>query len=126
MRVFFLSRLRCQWLCVMVMLFVVGISSAFSAETKSTPSGQSNFESRCARCHGASGKGNGFQALALFFMFKVPDLTDSAYMRTRSDDALFRAIKQGSKGGMPAFGLKFSEPEIKDLVVYVRGFSGVR
>lgn len=121
-----LTRLRGWWLGVMIMLVVMGTSSALSAETKSTPSGQSNFESRCARCHGASGKGNGFQALALFFMFKMPDLTDPAFMQTRSDDALFRAIKQGSKGGMPAFGLKFSEPEIKDLVIYVRGFAGAR
>ncbi|KAB2959592.1 MAG: cytochrome c [Candidatus Methylomirabilis oxygeniifera] len=108
------------------MLFVVGASSASGAETKSAVSGQSNFESKCSRCHGTSGKGNGFQALALFFMFRVPDLTNSAFMQTRSDDALFRSIKQGSKGGMPAYGLKFSESEIKDLVVYVRGFTGGR
>lgn len=126
MRVCFLSRLRCQWLCVMVMLFVVGASSAFGAETKSAVSGQSNFESKCSRCHGTGGKGNGFQAMALFFMFKVPDLTDPAYMQARSDDTLFRAIKQGSKGGMPAYGLKLSEPEIKDIVVYVRSFVKTR
>lgn len=126
MRGCFPTRFRDLWLCVMVMLVVMGTTSAFGAETKSTPNGRSNFESKCARCHGAGGKGNGFQAMALFFMFKMPDLTDSAYMKTRSDDVLFRAIKQGSKGGMPAFGLKLSDPEIKDLVAYVRGFSGAR
>jgi mono/diheme cytochrome c family protein len=110
-------------LCVMVMLFVVGASSAFGAETKGAVSGQSNYEARCARCHGASGKGNGFQAMALFFMFKMPNLTDAATMQTRSDDVLFRIIKQGGKGGMPAFGLKLTDSEIKDVVVYIRSFT---
>ncbi len=122
MRVFFLSRLRCQWLCVMVMLFVVGASSTFAAEPKNTVSGQSRYDAGCARCHGASGKGNGPQALALFFMFKVPNMADPAYMQTRSDDVLFRTIKQG-KASMPSFGLKLTDSEIKDLVVYIRSFT---
>lgn len=123
MRVFFLSRFRCQWLYAMVMLFVVGTSSAFGAETKEVVSGQSNYNAKCTRCHGVSGKGNGLQALVLFFMLKMVDFTDPTYMQTRSDEDLFRAIKQGSKAGMPAFGLKLSEPEIKDLVVYIRSFT---
>lgn len=126
MRSCFPTRLRGWWLCVMVMLVVMGTASAFGAETKNVVSAQAHFESKCARCHGAGGKGNGFQAMALFFMFKVPDLTDPAYMQARSDDALFRAIKQGSKGGMPAYGLKLSEPEIKDIVVYVRSLVKTR
>ncbi|VUZ86037.1 cytochrome C [Candidatus Methylomirabilis lanthanidiphila] len=123
MRVCVLYRLCCQWLLVVMMLLIVEAAPVFGAETKGAASGQSNFEARCARCHGATGKGNGFQALALFFMFKMPDLTDLAYMQARSDDALFRSIKQGSKGGMPAYKLKLSEPEIKDLVVYIRSFT---
>lgn len=123
MRVFFLSRLYSPWLLVVLMLLVVEAAPAFGAETKGSASGQSNYNARCTRCHGGSGKGNGMQALALFFMFKMPDLTDSAYMQARSDEVLFRSIKQGSKGGMPAFGLKLSESEIKDLVVYIRSFT---
>lgn len=122
MRVFFLSRLYCQWLLLVMVLLIVGAAPVFGAETKGAASGQSNFETKCARCHGASGKGNGFQSIALFFMFKTPDLTDSAYMQTRSDEVLFRGIKQGNKA-MPAFGLKLSDPEIKDLVVYIRSLT---
>lgn len=118
-----LSQLRWKWLPAVLLSVIVGTSPVFAAENKGAVSGEANFNSKCARCHGTNGKGNGFQALALFFMFKMPDLTDSAYMQTRSDDVLFRAIKQGSKGGMPAFGLKLSEPEIKNMVVHIRSFT---
>lgn len=123
MRITVLSRLRCRWLLVVMILLIVGAAPAFGVETKNAASGQSNFEAKCARCHGATGKGNGFQALALFFMFRMPDLTDPAYMQARSDDTLFRSIKRGSKGGMPAYGLKLSDPEIKDLVAYIRSLT---
>lgn len=125
MRSCFLPQFRCRWLGTMVMLVVVGASSAFAAEPKSVVSGQASFNSQCARCHGSSGKGNGLQAKALFLFFKVPDLTDPAYMRTRSDEDLFRSIKQGNNA-MPSFGLRLSEPEIKDLVVYIRSLTKVR
>jgi mono/diheme cytochrome c family protein len=122
MRVFFLSRLRYQWLFVVLMLLVVEAVPVFGAENQGAVSAQSRYNAGCARCHGASGKGNGLQAMALFFMFKVPNLTDVAYMQTRSDDSLFRAIKQG-KASMPSFGLKLTDSEIKDLVVYIRSFT---
>lgn len=123
MRGFFLPRLCCQWLLVVMMLLIVEAAPVFGAETKEAASGQSIYNAKCTRCHGASGNGNGLQALALFFMLSMPDLTDSAYMQTRSDEVLFRSIKQGSKGGMPAFGLKLADPEIKSLVAYIRSFT---
>jgi mono/diheme cytochrome c family protein len=105
------------------MLVIVGTSSAFGAESQGRASAQSNYDANCSRCHGESGKGNGMQAKMLFFMMKMPNLADSAYMQMRSDDVLFQVIKAGGKAGMPAFGLKLTDPEIKDLVAYIRGFS---
>ncbi|MBI2884414.1 MAG: cytochrome c [Candidatus Methylomirabilis oxyfera] len=105
------------------MLVIVGTSPAFGAESQGAASAQSNYNTKCARCHGESGKGNGMQARMLFFMMKMPDLADSAYMQTRSDDALFQIIKAGGKAGMPAFGLKLTDPEMRELVAYIRGFS---
>ncbi|WP_337291349.1 cytochrome c [Candidatus Methylomirabilis sp.] len=118
-----LFRLRCQWLLAVLMLVIVGTSPAFGAESLGAPSVQSNYETNCVRCHGESGKGNGMQAKMLFFMMKMPNLADSAYMQTRSDDALFQTIKAGGKSGMPSFGLKLTDPEIKGLVAYIRGFT---
>lgn len=63
------------------------------------------------------------QARMLFFMMKVPNLADPAYMQMRSDDVLFQVIKVGGKAGMPAYGLKLTDPEITDLVAYIRSFS---
>lgn len=118
-----LSRLRCQWLLAVSMLVIVGASPAFSAESQGAASAQSKYDATCARCHGAGGKGNGMQAKMLFFMMKMPDMADSAYMQTRSDNVLFQSIKAGGKAGMPAFGLKLTDSEIKDMVVYIRSFT---
>jgi cytochrome c oxidase cbb3-type subunit 3 len=118
-----LFRLRYQWFLVVLLLLVVAASSAFGAESQGAASAQSNYNTKCARCHGESGKGNGMQAKMLFFMMKMPNLADSAYMQTRSDDTLFQMIKAGGNKGMPAFGLELTEPQIKDLVVYIRSLS---
>jgi mono/diheme cytochrome c family protein len=105
------------------MLLVLETSSAFGAESQGPASAQSNYETKCVRCHGVSGKGDGMQAKMLFFMMKTPNLADPAYMQARPDDALFQAIKAGGKAGMPAFGLKLTDPEIKGLVAYIRSFT---
>jgi mono/diheme cytochrome c family protein len=104
------------------MLLVVEAVPAFGAESQGAVSAQSRYNAACTRCHGTNGKGKGIQALALFFMFRVPDFTNPAYMQTRSDEVLFRNIKQGN-ASMPSFGLNLTDPEIKDLVVYIRSFT---
>src|SRR5262249_48782354 len=47
------------------------------------------------------------------------DLTDQAYMSTRSDQQLFTVISQGS-AAMTAFGDRLAEQQIWDTVAYVR------
>lgn len=59
----------------------------------------------------------------MVFWMKMPNFTDSTYMQTRSDEALFQILKVGGKTGMPAYGLKMTEPQLKELVALVRGFS---
>ena len=123
MRTDVLFRLRYQWLLAVLLLLGVGTSPAFGAANEKTPaSAQSIYEEKCALCHGVSGKGDGWQAKMVFWM-KMPNLTDPAYMQTRSNDALFQTIKAGGKTGMPAYGLKLTEPQMKELVTFVRGFT---
>jgi len=119
-----LFRFRCGW-CVAVLLLLVAVTSpAFGVGNESAPAtAQSTYEERCALCHGVGGKGDGWQAKMVFWM-KMPNFTDSAYMQTRSDEVLFQTLKVGGKTGMPAYGLKLTEPQMKELVTLVRGFSG--
>ncbi len=119
-----LFRLRYQWCMAVLPLLVVGAVPAFGAGNEKAPaSARSTYEERCVSCHGASGRGDGWQAKIAFFMMTMPNLTDSVYMQTRSDSALFQTIKAGGNKGMPAFGLELTEPQIKDLVTYVRSFT---
>ena len=82
----------------------------------------------CVSCHGPTGQGGGMAA-----MLAVPprNLTDQAYMTTRSDQQLFDVI---SKGGaamglsttMTAFGTQLTEQQIWDTVAYVRTLTALR
>lgn len=89
---------------------------------------QSTFQSECASCHGASGKGGGWTAWLLGL--KGRDLTDPSYMGTLKDEYLFQIIKRGGaifgKPGMPSWGQKLTDPEIRELVTYVRSLSSSR
>ena len=69
------------------------------------------FLKRCSMCHKADGKGGS----------GVPDFTDAAFHRTRTDARLFNSITNG-RGGMPSFKLTLKPAEIKALIRYVRGF----
>ena len=87
--------------------------------------GQSNYQSQCAACHGSSGKGDGWRAW--LFRLEMRDFTDSAYMQTLPDEYLFQIIKQGGaslgKPGMPSWGQELTDQEIKSLVAYVRSLA---
>ena len=93
-------------------------------KAESSPPGQSArakvlFGERCARCHGADGRGR----TALGQMLEAPDFTDEAWWggAERSGERLVRSITEG-RGEMPAFGRKLSRREIGSLAEYVRGF----
>ena len=85
------------------------------------------FRTKCARCHGAKGDGGGEEASKQ----EVPpaDLTDAAYMKTRSDGQLFYQIRMGGgeRCAMPAFGPDsdhgWSEEKIWYMVGFVRRFA---
>jgi cytochrome c553 len=86
---------------------------------------KTNFDTFCAKCHGADGKGTGSGAATL--ATKPRDFTDCARMAKESDDMLFKVIKDGGKangfsGDMAPWNTAFEDPEIKDLVVYIRTF----
>ena len=89
---------------------------------KSTPEsiaeGKKIYAYDCAQCHGATGDGKTVVAKDL----KVPDLTDPAALKDRSDGALFYILKNGH-GDMPREGDRVKPEQLWDLVNYVRSLA---
>lgn len=78
------------------------------------------FASRCAVCHGASGKGDGPGAAAL--TPKPRDYTDKAWQKTIADDYLEKVIV----GGGPAVGKSPMMPPNPDLASKPDVVKGIR
>ena len=79
---------------------------------------KSLFNEKCARCHGADGRGE----TVVGEMLSVPDFTDAEWWKKEARDERFiESITEG-KNEMPAFGKKLSRNEIRSLVAYVRRF----
>lgn len=92
--------------------------------------GRKLYVRHCSACHGEQGKGDGPTAASLKadHQTTVRNLTDSAYLGTRTDKELFATISLG--GGhfkkatyMPAWTVTLTPEQIKDLVAYVRAIS---
>ena len=80
----------------------------------------------CAECHGYDGKAE----VIIMHMDEPPrDQTEVEYMKTLNDIFLYRAICSGGEAVgrslvMPGWGDVLTDQEIRDLVAYVRTFSG--
>jgi len=104
---------------------LVGAALIAVAPASHADDAKSNYTSFCAKCHGDTGKGDGSAASTL--ATKPRDFADCARMAKESDDMLFKVIKNGGKangfsGDMQAWNNAFEDPEIKDLVAYIRTF----
>ena len=72
----------------------------------------------CAMCHGKDGDGKG----DMEDMKRIPDFTDPAALKGRTDGELFYIIQKG-KGEMPPEGSRAKPEDIWNLVNYVRSFA---
>ena len=82
------------------------------------------FRELCSICHGVGGKGDGPSAQGL--EPKPADFTNCKAMAKDSDDVLFKIIKGGGQSAgrstvMPAWGASLNDPQIRDLVKFIRG-----
>ena len=89
-----------------------GICLAVNAESLEKPGmtakeklGYRLFDHNCAHCHGEDARGD-----------EGPDLHGLA----KSDKRIEKIIKEGIKGEMPAFGKKFSDPDVQALIAFLR------
>jgi mono/diheme cytochrome c family protein len=88
-------------------------------------SGAQIFKANCARCHGASAKGDGPDLVKLQAAVTPDDWTDGETNRGLSDEFIVSMISKGGKANgkspiMPAFGDKLSGEQIQDLVAFIR------
>ncbi|MEN8130823.1 MAG: cytochrome c [Pseudomonadota bacterium] len=86
-------------------------------------SGAGNFMANCVSCHGPEGKGDGVLADSLDV--KPKDLTNKPIISARTDEYLFKVIKNGGVSvglseSMPPWSTTFSDKEIRNLVQHIR------
>ena len=79
--------------------------------------GKKIFIKHCAGCHGAKGKGDGYQLLGA----DPANLTAPATQKT-SDAVLINTIHEG-KSTMPAWKVRLSEQDSRDVLAYIRTLS---
>src|SRR5215472_2591427 len=76
------------------------------------------FAEKCARCHGADGRGQ----TVLGGMLKAPNFTAAQFWTDEKNNKRLTSSITNGKKEMPAFGRKLSRQEINSLVVLVRHF----
>jgi mono/diheme cytochrome c family protein len=131
-------RKLCTFIVVLFLLLSVGVLFAQNAATNSCsnpaeiktivnpvkPTAESLAQGKkyygydCAMCHGATGNGKGDVDPGE----KLPDFTNAAAMKDKSDGELFCSLKAG-KGHMPLERVRISENELWNLVNYVRSLA---
>ena len=95
---------------------------ATAALTASAADAKENYEKACAKCHGKDGKGDTKMGQKL----GAKDYTDPKVQEALTDEAAFKATKDGFKDKdgkvlmKPSEGL--SDDEIKALVAHMRTF----
>src|ERR1041384_7331313 len=96
----------------------------FSSVVLAAPTAKENYEKHCQKCHGPDGKSQ----TRLGRKSGAKDLSDKDNQAKLTDDDAFKGIKFGRKNSkgeekMDAFGDVLSDPEISELVAYVRTFA---
>jgi len=101
-----------------ILLFATMFGLAATLVTKGAEA-KENWDTLCAKCHGADGKGDTKMGTKL----GCKDFTDAKVQADIKDDAAFKALKEGLKSDdgktlMKPFD-QLSDDEIKALVTYV-------
>ena len=108
---------------IMKKLLILGCSLlAAAALTASATDARENYEKACAKCHGKEGKGDTKMGQKL----GIRDYTDAKVQAGFTDDAAFKAVKEGVKDKDGKTVMKaaegLSDDDMKALVSLVRGF----
>src|SRR5512135_872915 len=82
-----------------------------------------NYKTYCVQCHGMDGNGKGVNIRDM--SVQPRDHTDAKAMSARSDDTIFKVIKEGGPSIdksvlMPPWADTLSDEEIRDMVQHLR------
>ena len=103
---------------ILILATVVGFTAGLNV---SAADAKANWDSLCAKCHGAEGKGDTKMGQKL----GAKDLTDAMVQAELKDEAAVKAIKEGVKDADGKTLMKpfdtLSDDEVKGLVQYIRG-----
>ena len=102
---------------IILLVSLFGLAATLS--TKGAEA-KENWDTLCAKCHGADGKGDTKMGAKL----GAKDFTDAKVQAEIKDDAAFKALKEGLKSSDDKTLMKpfeqLSDDEIKAIVAYVR------
>jgi cytochrome c553 len=108
---------------IIMLTVVLGFAAALSAPAADA---KQNWDTICAKCHGADGKGQ----TKVGQLLKIKDLTDAKVQADIKDEDAAKAIKDGIKDADGKTKMKayvtgadtpMTDDEVKALVAYVRG-----
>ena len=103
-------------------MLLVAIMSLATALAASAAGAKENWDTMCAKCHGADGKGQTNIGRRL----GVKDYTDPQVQAALKDEAVVKAIKEGLKDKEGKIWMKptagLPEAEVNGLVAYMRTF----
>lgn len=97
------------WVAAALWTISLAGSPAVQCAEKPKPDGAALYSKHCAGCHGSHGEGLYGPQLAGVVNEKYPE-----------PDAMVALIQSGTPQGMPPFGRKLSEEEIRAIVEFVR------
>lgn len=89
--------------------------------------GKKTYDTACAMCHGATGKGDGPTAAA--FNPKARSFVDAEWQKNTTDQRIQDVISKGGPANglsplMPAFG-HIKGDDLANLIAYIRSFKPV-
>jgi len=95
----------------------------WAVEASATEKAADNYRTYCTQCHGVKGNGKGINIRDM--SVQPRNHTDAKEMSARSDDDIYKVIKDGGTAInksvlMPPWGDVFSDEEIRGLVTYLR------
>lgn len=102
---------------------LIAVLSILSVSAQAKETAADNYRVYCVQCHGMEGNGKGVNIRDM--SVSPRDHTDAKSMSGRSDDALFKVIKEGGSSIsksilMPPWEGALSDEEIRDLVQHLR------